>query len=169
MQKFADVFQNLWCWMCSCAKSVKNLWVWFRIIRKNEDGDFKFLLEIMRFKLERMIAHKKNNGTPGWEKDVWHMNICSRLLDRINNDHYIIAAIEDFEKKWGSDVSISFVPAENNTSKFVIEGPNVVALEDMAACNQEFHEAINKAAQKQLKAKRLLFEIMNRKVDSWSV
>ena len=59
-----------------------------KLLRKDEDFDFSFLLELERFKLKRMIKNFEEASQPhyGIEKKIEEMKMCVKLLDIIFED-----------------------------------------------------------------------------------
>lgn len=67
----------------------KNLYQWFKIIWTDRHWDHTYLLQIMKFKIERMADyHESRKFYVGWENNVKWMRTCCRLIDKIVNSEY---------------------------------------------------------------------------------
>jgi len=110
-------------------KGIKNLWVWFPVIWEDRDWDYYYILQVLKFKLEKQAKHLIEYGRhENAGRDVELMMTCVRLINKIQNEDY-------YEEYYDSK------PMTN---------------EMMLECQAQHN-----------KAKRLLFHILNERIDSW--
>ena len=70
-------------------EGVKNLWKWFPVIWKDRDWDTSFIYEIIKVKLEnqaKYIGGKDRHDRA--KRDAELMRLTSRLITRCQDDHY---------------------------------------------------------------------------------
>src|ERR1700722_4007252 len=83
-------------------RRVKQTIAWIPVLWKDEDWDYVYLFEVLRFKISRMRQEiEKNKRYLGYEKNVRDMKIAEGLLARMGfSDFYwnISKQLEDEEK-----------------------------------------------------------------------
>ena len=108
---------------------VRNLYNWFWIIWKDRDWDHYYILQVLKFKLEKQAKHL---GDRNWHKsskrDAELMMTCVRLINKLQNEDYY---------------------------------------EEMCKSGVRSSEAVQNVIAKHNKAKRLLFKIMNDRIEEW--
>lgn len=71
-------------------RRIKRLLQWIPLLWKDEDYDYVYLLEIMRFKLQLMEDHHRYEGITADRLKIAHnIRVCKLLLDRIAKDKYL--------------------------------------------------------------------------------
>ena len=108
---------------------VKNLYKWFWVIWNDRDWDHHYILQVLKFKLEKQANHLTKNGFHNnAQRDAELMMTCVRLIDKLQNEYY-------YDELCKSGVRSS--------------------------------EAVQNVIAKHKKAKRLLFKIMNDRIEEW--
>ena len=108
---------------------VKNLYKWFWVIWKDRDWDHYYILQVLKFKLEKQADHLAENGFHNnAQRDAELMMTCVQLIDKLQNEYY-------YDELCKSGVRSS--------------------------------EAVQNVIAKHKKAKRLLFKIMNDRIEEW--
>lgn len=161
------------------AQGFKNLWRWFPIIWKDRDWDDHFIFEPLKFKLKNTAKYfEKKQRFVGWEKEVKYLRICETLIDRIQNEYY---QSEYFDYR---DMDMRFVPTENNmyevvfdtkrdnTDQYLRKYPHAlrVAKKDPRFKNYftgERNGVIAVGIVRHEKAKKLLFKILEQRIEHW--
>jgi len=161
------------------AQGIKNLWRWFPLVWKDRDWDDHFILEALKFKLKNTADYFQNKQRfVGWENEVRYIRICEVLIQRIQDDYYKMEHFDFF------DFDLDFVPTENNlyemkstttrddletyllkyprTKKAVIGNPKYKSY-------QHGNKGISIAVgiERHLKARRLLFKIIEQRIEHW--
>jgi hypothetical protein len=161
------------------AQGFRNLWKWFPLIWKDRDWDNHFIFEVLKFKIKNTANYtEKKQRFVGWEKEVKYMRICETLIDRIQSEYYQME-YQDYH-----DFDINFVPTKNNkyeavfdfkrddTDEFVKKYPNALreAKKD-PRFKSYFEDGKNGylpvAIIRHKKAKRLLFKIIEQRIERW--
>ena len=108
---------------------VKNLYKWFWVIWKDRDWDHYYILQVLKFKLEKQADHLAENGFHNnAQRDAELMMTCVQLIDKLQNEYY-------YDELCKSGVRSS--------------------------------EAVQNVIAKHNKARRLLFKIMNDRIEQW--
>lgn len=160
-------------------QGVKNLIKWFRLVWKDRDWDDHFIFEALKFKIQNT---SKYIGTKqrfvGWEDEVRYMNICVKLIDRIQEDWYQMEYM-DYE-----DSKIEFVPSgedryrmeetvtRNDLKSYIDKHPNS---KKQISKQQKFKSylktergtALAIGVHRHVKARKLLFKILEEKIQGW--
>jgi len=162
------------------TKGIKNLWKWFPLVWKDRDWDHHFIFEVLKFKIKntsKYIETKKR--FVGWENEVRYMNICVNLIDKIQEEWYQMEYM-DYE-----DSKIEFVPSSkeglyeieqsvtrNDLKSYISKYPNSrreVLKQRMYKGYSETERgiALSIGVHRHLKARRLLFKILEEKIEGW--
>ena len=110
-------------------RRIRNTFRWLPIIWKDEQWDYYHIFEILKHKLIFTAEHTRKYGYHVNSKyDANRMMLCVRLIEKVQNEEYIEALIND----------------DNLTA-----------------------EKINTAYNKQNKARKLLFNILEQNIEQW--
>lgn len=132
---------------------------------RDRDYDYSFLLEIMQFKLQKMCVKFGSSQTVVDSEDsVRYMRICISLIEKIKDGHY------EFEPNdYLSDCGIG---GEKSTLDFFKKYPGSYrkAMSDPRFSNYIQSDegiAIATGMVRNEKARRILFSILNQKIQHW--
>jgi len=162
------------------AQGFKNLYKWFPIVWKDRDWDNHFIFEALKFKLKNTANYfEERQRFVGWEDEVKYIRICEKLIKRIQDDYYQmeymdyvnmefdlipIANTDKFEYK--STVT------EDNLDKYFALYPrtkNKVLLSNKykTYLSTDNGTALAMGVERHLKARKLLFKIMEERIEAW--
>ena len=145
----------------------KNLFRWAPIIWRDRDFDYSYLLGIMKFKLQNMIScfdsHVEN---PAASVDIRYMKICISLIEKIESDFY------DFEPCDYLEIHPSATKNDKTPTDFFKKYPGSYrkAMSDPRFSNYSKSDegiAIAMGMVRNEKARRILFSILNQKIQHW--
>jgi hypothetical protein len=160
-------------------RGIKNLIKWGPIIWKDRDWDDSFLFEIIKFKILNMSeSHGKTMPYVGSQRNVEIMNTIVRLIDKFQTEHYLDEYFDYvdekiwFEKIGGSD---SFEMKSETTRDDLDEYFMKYPLLKNRATNHSYYRknpsafslGISMGVVQHERAKRLIFELLNRNVEKW--
>jgi hypothetical protein len=162
-------------------KRFYNLYRWLPIIWKDQDWDHSYIFEILKFKLKNQagyIGHHDRHLSA--KRDAEIMMLCVRLMDKVQNGYY------DHEwSKYYKSESI-FTPSEEypgsynwdekeiseKFDNYFIKYPRIyIAVDNMN--KPPFHKdtklgmAINIGFINHIRAKKLLFKILEENIERW--
>jgi hypothetical protein len=70
-------------------KRVRNLYRWFPIIWKDQDWDYWHIFEILKTKLKFQSEYFRKHGYhESSERDAQRMELCIKLIDKVQNEYY---------------------------------------------------------------------------------
>ena len=161
-------------------KGIKNLWKWFPLVWKDRNWDSHFIFEVLKFKIKNTSKYiGTHQRFVGWENEVRYMDLCVKLIDRIQEEWYQMEYME-YE-----DSEIEFVPSSekglyemeetitrNDLKSYIDKYPNSkreVFKQEMfkGYLQTERGTAISIGVHRHLKARRLLFKILEEKIEGW--
>ena len=156
---------------------IKNLIRWFPIIWKDKDWDNHFIWEILKFKLTNQADYiSKHDRHTLAQYDASRMRLCVKLIERIQDEHYNVEyqdyfnsvfRFEDDDEMPGykrleidtlSDTFEEYVIKYYRTYLKVIREHH---------CDSSLHTAMKMANYNHLKAKRLLFKLLDTYIERW--
>ena len=162
------------------AQGFKNLWKWFPIVWKDTDFDDHFILEALKFKLKNTADYfEVKQRFVGWEDEVRYIRICEKLIERIQNDYYQSEYFDyyDFNIEWipveGNDDLVEFKEQEirNDVADYIAKYPNthkkVLNNSKYKGYKKDTGLALAMGIERHLKARKLLFKILEEKIESW--
>jgi hypothetical protein len=156
------------------AKGFKNLWKWFPIIWKDRDWDNHFIFEALKFKLKNTANYLvKYDRYVGVEDDVRYIRICEKLIQRIQDDYYQME-YQDYivQEMYTVDGSLEFKTIKDNSLTFIKQHPNTYK---KVVANPKYKSYIQNnngtclaiGIERHLKARKLLFKILEEKIEGW--
>ena len=108
---------------------VQNLYKWFWVIWKDRDWDHYYILQLLKFKLEKQSKHLADVGFHNnAQRDAELMMTCVRLINKLQNEEYY---------------------------------------DEMYEHRPLTLELVSKYQAKHNKAKRLLFKILEERIEEW--
>jgi len=159
------------------STGVKNLWKWFPIIWKDRDWDYYFLLEMIETKLDNMIkAFQTNQRFEGCEEDVRYMKICKKLIERLQSNYYPDEYFDyvdlDLEiVDAGSSFELQETIHRDNIAEYLAKYPRTHKLVKNNSKYKGYQEdmafALAVGLERHLKARKLLFKILEEKIEGW--
>lgn len=162
------------------AQGFKNLWRWFPIVWKDRDWDDHFIFEPLKFKIKNTAdCFEKNQRFVGWEREVFYMRICVKLIERIQTEYYQCEYFDyyEFESKFEKIENSDLTEWKSETTRdeleiFIAKYPHAKrvvmkdsTLENYRSSNQGLGLAIGIVRHR--KAKNLLFRILQERIEYW--
>ena len=167
------------------SQGFKNLWKWLPIIWKDRDWDNHFIFEVLKFKIKNTAKYtEKKQRFVGWESEVRYMRICEKLITSIQDEHYSheyfdyydntfsfekIENSDNFEMK--SEVTRddlqSYINKYPNTKRFVMNHPKYSKFTNSMSEATNSRLAMVMGIARHEKAKKLLFKILENRIESW--
>lgn len=161
------------------VRGVRNLIKWGPVIWKDRDWDDTFLFEIIKFKISKMSeSHGKIFPHMGSERNVEIMKTVVRLIEKFQSEEYLheyFTYVDDeytFEKIEGTDFfEVKTKNLRDDLDEYFAKYP----LLKRRALNHKIYKenpsSVNLAMAmgfvQHERAKRLIFELLNRNIDKW--
>lgn len=151
------------------SQGIKNIIRWTPIIWYDVDFDYRMFFKLTKQKLTFMLKlHEKNKRYVGVERDIELMKLAIKLIERIDSEYYSDEFHNYMKNKYGESEWI-FIPIPNSTSSTLTFKHEYIenGTYTQDDYDKEFSEGVRKSADKHLKAKKLLFRILDEKIESW--
>lgn len=155
-------------------QGIKNIFFWIKTIWKDRDFDFYYFYEILKKKLEKQIKFLSKNDFNSYE--INRMKLCIKLIDLINNDHYINELFDliEYDLKYNKNdnfykLTINTKAVEDYIKKNSLKAKKFLNEKNLDDLDDEYKEkiAILIATNKQNKANELLFKILSNHIYKW--
>ena len=118
-------------------KLIRNIKKWWPILKEDEDWDYHYLLEVMKFKLEKMAEyHDKHGHFVESAKVSQELSEAARLLSALIEDDFFDYRLLD--DKWGESI-LTF-----DEGKGIFHNEHVKTAEDREQYHKEFATEIEK-------------------------
>ena len=162
-------------------RRIYNLYRWFPIIWNDQDWDTHYIWEILKFKLKnqaKYIGTKDRHISA--KRDAEIMMLCTRLIDKVQSEYYSHEYSNYQQTEFISTPStvspgnyeIDIKEISENFDEYFIKYPRIwVAVNTMK--DPPFKKdtkagiAINIAHINHLRARRLLFNILEENIEKW--
>lgn len=155
------------------VKGIKNLIRWFPIIWGDRDYDDYYIWVLLKQKIYFTCKeHIEKEHYVGYEREVEYMTTCIKLIDYIIEEHYNDLFHDEMEQKYGKSEwifkSIPNTQKHKDLVELIFKYPKV---EDgtytQDQYDKEFKEGLNKSYARHNKAKKLLFRILQERIEHW--
>lgn len=124
-----------------------------------------------KFLLTKMISHFEASKIQYYnmENDVYYMRLCVKLIDRLESQYYEERAEEELEKRWGKYRNIKYTVEDGdiNVRVVTIKRELEKTEEDTKRYSEDFRTTYKFWRNKEEKSRRLLFNILNNKLENW--
>lgn len=161
---------------------IKNLFRWFKLVWKDRDYDDAFIFEPLKFKIKKTMEYtERRKFFVGWEHEVSRMRICIKLIDSIQDNKYGLESF-DYQK-----TTHKFIPSEeiDKNGKNYFELVSEVVEDNLDLYFKKHHSSYKKVLKKYKgehsrmslsiklgyevhnKAKKLLFNILDKHIENW--
>ena len=139
---------------------IKNLWLWKKVIWNDRWWDYIYLLKLIKFKLELMEKHFKNDsfGVDAC-KLTDKMRICILLLDRLIHNEYDV--YKNYFLKWG-DFELDTV-----NDNLTITQKNVITDDDKIKSEKEFKRLVKHETKLLTQDLNYLCKLFNKHLITW--
>lgn len=158
-------------------RGFKNLWKWLPVIWKDRDWDHYHMFAMMDFKLKNMITlFEDKQYFVGWENEVKYMKICRGLIQKLQDSYYqceyqkYIDYDLDLENN-GETFRLEETIRRNDIVSYINKYPNTYRLvknnPEYEGFEKDMATAIAMGMERHLKARKLLFKILEEKIEGW--
>jgi hypothetical protein len=153
--------------------AVKNLVRWFPVIWEDKDWDDSFIYKILQFKLKNQAEYI---GRRDWhtnaKRDAEKMMTCVRLIDKINEEYYGMEYYEYYEFDMSTDNPNRYLEFHVNKddldtyyAKYPLTFKKIEA--EYGDTKSRSSTALLMGMNRQNKARKLLFKILEQNISSW--
>jgi hypothetical protein len=170
----------------SLKAGIPNLWKWRKVVWEDHDWDYRHIYDVMYFKIKNTADYiEKHDRFVGVEHEVAWMRKCLTLIERVSDESY---EMEHMDYK---DMEMVFTPTNDGTGSSLMEfethrddSEDYIskyplwekrAIEYIRKNQHRYtvdetdrgHVARIMAQLRQEKAKKLMFQIMEWRIERW--
>ena len=164
---------------------ISNLWKWFPIIWKDRDWDHFFIFEILKFKLQNQAKYigDRNFHTRA-KRDAELMILCTKLIDKLNSEFYGLEYQDYWDKEFSfgepnekgsrgmhfKTISKDLTPYFKkypNSVRFLINTKNKFSGDIKLSFEDDERLALSLGNYNHQRAKKILFNILDRNIEGW--
>lgn len=193
MENYDNLYWKIYRWFRWEAKythkklyiGIKNLIKWFPIVWKDRDWDDFYIFEVLKFKIKNTAnLFEKNQSFVGWENQVRYMRICEKLIDLIQDEYYSHEYFDYYDNKFSfektedpdlfelksevtKDDLQTYIQKYPHAKRFVINHPKYGKFIHSMSGPPDVGLAIAIGMYRHQKAKKLLFKILEHKIENW--
>lgn len=150
---------------------IKNTFKWIKFIWGFKWYEYGQIYQIMRFSLQNTIEYFEGSKIYylGMDRDLYYMRLCVKLIDRIESDYYEERAFEEIEKRWGKNNFITENLNDGGLEMYSLKMKRELEKteEDSKRYRDEYMLIRQFWNLKHEKAKRLLYRILQEKMEGW--
>lgn len=144
-------------WFLNFTRGIKSLIEWLPVIWKDRHWDHTYIFEILKYKIELQREYLvKSNRHTRIEADNRDMTNVLNLIERVQQEYYAIEYMDYVDSKF-EDAYLKKYP----------NSVRVVMKKDMRTATDKDLLCLHVAQYNQEKAHKLLFKILNERINYW--
>jgi hypothetical protein len=155
------------------VRGVKNLWRWFPVIWKDRDWDDHYIYKVLQFKLKNQAEYIGGRGFYlNAKRDAEIMMTCVRLIDKINEEYYGMEYFEYYDYDMSTDNPNRFLEfnvtrdeLDTYYAKYPLTFKKIEA--EYGDTKDRSSTALLMGDDRQRKARKLLFKILEQNIETW--
>lgn len=157
---------------------VKNLWRWFWVIWKDRDWDHHYFWEVLKKKVVQLRDEQlKHLSYLTSSREVEIMNTVLRLIDKVQHDEYQDEYYDYYDTKMRIDEKghLQFDEIRNDLKTFISKYPRThkIVLNNpkynkyLDGDDMDYKIGIAMSSYQHNKAKKLLFKLLENRIEYW--
>lgn len=155
-------------------KGLFNLYTWFWIVWTDRDFDYSFIYKLLRFKLRRTRKTLlRNSRFEGVEHTVRYIKIAEDLIQKVSEGYYELEPYDYIKTEFmwheieGTDTyRMESRTLEDNLDDYFSKYPKLYKKHSQVESDR-IKVYLSMSIELQNKAKRLLFKIIEEKIEEW--
>ena len=160
-------------------RGIKNIIYWLPIIWKDRDWDYYYIYIVLKHKLQNLHdGLTKRNLYVNVEHDTKYIRLCINLINKLTTDYYETEYLDYFKTNDTFEPTVgrnskSFILVsviiEDNSEEYFKKYPLIVKKLNLPKETPEERKtlALRVAQKNHARAKKLLFDILNNKIEYW--
>lgn len=151
-------------------KRIRNIIRWLPVLWKDEDWDYSYIYNILKFKIQNVAKYTKkySQHTNDCRYIEW-MNTAIRLIDRLNDEYYYMEYLEYHSNPIGltKDEDVWTLSVSTQKENLGVYLDKYKRYADKLNVKSTLSKAILLGCINHDRAKRLLFKILENKMEGW--
>ena len=152
-------------------RGIENLWRWFPVIWKDRNWDDYYIYKVLQFKLKNQAKHIGDHDLHTRAKrDAEKMMTCVRLIDKITDEYYGMEYMDyyDHNFNFGNPSFEMDVTKDELDTYFVMYPLTFKKVQAQYGDNKDRSSTgLLMGMDRQEKARKLLFKILEQNIESW--
>lgn len=139
------------------------------IIWRGFDFDYYYSIELFQHQLTRTAKFLESNKATVMDgkQRARRMRTIVELMDRVYNSYYELEHYDQMEKKWGTNTIVR-EPFEKGYSRYMrLVWSKATTEQEQIEANEEFDYLRKKALAKHLRAKKLLWKLVEHNIEDF--
>lgn len=154
----------------SFFRKIKRVIQFIPHIWKGYDWDYSYAIDLFAYQLERTAQSLESSNAFGMNAKNKAMRIRTtlRLMEKVYNEGYMDESHDEIEAKYGPK-HMHFEPTEENPNLFSIEFrfEREYTTEELKTIKEDERRIMLKAVEKQKRAHRLLWQMVEHNIQGW--
>lgn len=166
-------------WLNQFIEGIKNLLIWFKVIYNDKNWDDHYVFEIIKFKLlqqrKYLVGANRHTGVEALNRDI---TLCLNLIERIQEEYYDMEYMDyckdDFNwiksKEHIDCHELNIVPVWEKFDEYFAKhkaSVKKVLKQDRNLSSSKKKLAMMLSIYNQKKCQKLLFKVLNEKINHW--
>lgn len=147
--------------------NIRRIITWIPIIWKTRDWDYGYSIKVFKFQLERQAKFLESDRaiTRSAKNDSSRIRTVIKLMDKVYNEDYALEYHDILEEKYGKDV---LKPKFGETTKgHYYLSYEFESWDNAKEIQQLYDELFKKSAEKQERAHKLLWKLIEHNIRGW--
>lgn len=164
-------------WLSQITDGIYNIFKWIPTIYKNKDWDSYFIYDVLKkkieFQREYLIKHNRHLGIP---ETNYYMTVCLNLIERLQADFYALEYMDyhesriEFEPNGDGSSELNQTILSERFDEYLSLYPlitNKIIKSNPDIQSNKHYLCLKVATENQKRCKKLLFKILESKVETW--
>lgn len=154
----------------SYFRKIKRLIQFIPHVWRGYDWDYSYAIDLFAYQLERTAKALESSGAYGLgaENKAMRIRTTLRLMEKVYNEGYMDEWQDEVEAKYGPK-HMHFEPTEEDPDLFSIEFrfEREYTAEELKAIKEDERRIMHKAIEKQKRAHKLLWQMVEHNIQGW--
>jgi hypothetical protein len=151
----------------SYFRKVKRTIEFIPIIWKGFDFDYRYAVDLFQYQLTRTAKFLESDRaiSVGSKERARRLRTITELMDRVYDSYYELEHFDQMEERWGTS-EMKWEPYTSNTSRFVgLVWSKATTEQEQIEANRQYDILRDKAMAKHLRAKKLLWKLVEHNLE----
>lgn len=151
------------------VRFIRNFIKWYPILKSDEDFDYRYILEILKFKIDKTANYiDRHNRYIDYEIDVNKMKLCSRLIEKVQTQYYLYMYLDyvklEVTVDKNKEIHVSTYLSEEKQREFFTKYKNACRRFKGDTPIETIHIV---STEKHRQARRILFTLLEKEMERW--
>lgn len=151
-------------------QQIRNLFKWIPIIWKQYDFDYCYSIEVFKFQLKKQAEFLESDKarTLSSKDNAKRIRMVIRLMDKVYNEDYAHEYLDKMKAIYGEDIlDFEFIKTGNGYSTLNFKYELTKTEEEINEINEVKDRLFNESNNKQKRAHKLLWKLIEHNIQHW--